>query len=417
MERMTSPWARAAAGANTLDRDAGIVLPTVYERTTALAIEHGAVNLGQGYPDAEGPQWLLDAAAQAIADPSVGPRNQYAPGLGLSVLREAVAAESGRRQGVVLDPVREVMITAGATEGIAATILAFAEPGSQVVCFTPHYDSYAAITALAGAELVGVPLRGADFRPDLDALTEAVSERTSLILVNTPHNPTGTVFTAQELESVVELAHRAGAVVMSDEVYEHLVLGDLTETGGPGHRSILSIPGAQDVAVALGSAGKSFSVTGWKVGWVTGSAVLVNRIRGVKQFLTFSSGPALQWAVAQGLQDDQGFFAHNRAQLAAGRDLLRQGLAELGLQPNSPAAGYFVLADISGVSEYDDVEFCRQLAERTGVAGIPVSSLVVQDSVPADDRLRKLVRLAFCKDPATIELALNRLGEQLSKLP
>ena len=411
-----SPWARSAAGANTFDHGAGTVLPTIYERTTAAAIAHEAVNLGQGFPDREGPEWLRQAAAQALTDPAVGPSNQYAPGLGLPVLREAVAEDHLRRTGISLDPSAEVMITTGATEAIAASILAFASPGSQVLTFEPHYDSYGSMTALAGAELVGVPLSGPEFHPDMDALEAAVTERTSMLLLNTPHNPTGTVFTEQELRRAVGIARRHGLVIMCDEVYEQLVL-----EADQQHRSILSIPGAAEVAVAIGSAGKSFSLTGWKIGWLCGSAELVNRIRGVKQFLTFSSGPGFQWAVAQGLQDDRGFFAENAASLAAARDLLHSGLHSAGLRPNRAASGYFLLADISEATDLDDVAFCRLLAEEVGVAAIPVSSLIIQHrsdqrSADAPDPLRRLVRFAFCKRLSSLEEGIDRMVSRLPKV-
>lgn len=413
--RLSAPWARSAAGANTYDAGGETVLPTIYERTTAAAIAHEAVNLGQGFPDQEGPEWLRRRAAEALTDPALGPSNQYAPGMGLPVLRETVAEDHRRRSGIALDPSSEVMITTGATEAIAATVLAFAEPGSEVLTFEPHYDSYGAMTALAGAELKGVPLRGPDYRPDLDALEEAVTERTSLILLNTPHNPTGTVFTREELHRAVEIARRHGLTVMCDEVYDQLVLPG-PDSGAPTypHHSILSIPGASEVAVAVGSAGKSFSLTGWKIGWLAGAAHLVNRVRGVKQFLTFSSGPAFQWAVAEGLRDDRGFFAENVTALAAGRDLLREGLESAGLRTNRADAGYFLLADISDVTGLSDEEFCRVLAEQVGVAAIPVSSLTIRHSASPQDPLKKLVRFAFCKHLSSLEEAIDRI---VSKLP
>lgn len=411
------PWARTAAGANTLGFETSPsttlsspqVMPTIYERTTTAALAHDAINLGQGFPDTEGPDWLLDLAARAITEPETGPRNQYAPGMGLIELREAISDAQARRQGVELDPATEVMVTTGATEGISASILAFARPGSEVLTFEPHYDSYGACVALAGARLVGVALRGPEFRPDLDAFEAAITERTSMILLNTPHNPTGTVFSTEELARIVELAHRHDLRIMCDEVYEHLVLSDARLS----HRSILSIPGADQVAVAVGSAGKSFSVTGWKVGWVTGSAELVSQIRGVKQFLSFSSGPAFQWALAEGLADDRGFFAQNTAELEAGRDLLRDGLTELGLAPNRAEAGYFVLGNVSGITSLSAAEFCRVLAEEVGVAAIPVSALTIQHLASPTDELEHLVRFAFCKDHATIQEGLRRMRERL----
>ncbi|MGO1548857.1 MAG: aminotransferase class I/II-fold pyridoxal phosphate-dependent enzyme [Nesterenkonia sp.] len=398
---LTSPWARSAAGANTYDPAAEAVLPTIYERTTAAAMAAGAINLGQGFPDDEGPAWLLRAAAESITDVTCGPNNQYPPGLGLPGLREAVAAHQARRYGVRLDPQHQVMATTGATEGIAATMLAFAAPDTDVLSFEPWYDSYGSIAALAGARLRTVPLSAPDFRPDVATLVSMISEKTSMILLNTPHNPTGTVFTADELEQIVAAAVKHDVVIMCDEVYEHLVFD------GVQHTPILSVPGAEEVAVAVSSAGKSFSVTGWKVGWVTGSAELVNRVRGVKQFLSFTSGPAYQWAVAQGLEDDRGFFAENQAQLQAGRDVLAEGLAAAGLTPYAPQAGYFVLADIADVTDQPAAEFCRTLAQDVGVAAIPVSALTQGDEASAD--LDRLVRFAFCKERSTLDEALSRM--------
>ncbi|GAA4830960.1 aminotransferase class I/II-fold pyridoxal phosphate-dependent enzyme [Garicola koreensis] len=398
---LTSPWARSAAGANTYDTAAAAVLPTIYERTTAAAMAAGAINLGQGFPDDEGPQWLLRAAAESITDPTYGPNNQYPPGLGLPVLREAVASHQARRFGVRLDPQHQVMATTGATEGIAATMLAFAAPDSDVLSFEPWYDSYGSIAALAGARLRTVPLSAPDFRPDVATLVSMISEKTSMILLNTPHNPTGTVFTADELGQIVAAARKHDVVIMCDEVYEHLVFD------GVQHTPILAVDGAEDVAVAVSSAGKSFSVTGWKVGWVTGSAELVNKVRGVKQFLSFTSGPAYQWAVAQGLEDDRGFFAENQAALQAGRDHLAEGLAAAGLTPYAPQAGYFVLADIAEVTDRPAAEFCLDLARDVGVAAIPVSALTLGNEASAD--LDRLVRFAFCKERSTLDEALRRL--------
>lgn len=398
---------RSAAGANVLAPESGTVLPTVYERTTALANRHGAVNLGQGFPDQEGPLWLRELAAAAVGGEE-GPTNQYPPGLGFPWFREAVAEHQRRWYEMDLDPATQVMQTTGATEAITATILAFAEPGSEVFAFEPFYDSYGAVVGLAGAELRTVPLRAPEFRPDVDALEAAITERTSMILVNTPHNPTGTVFTRAELERIVQLARKHGVVVMCDEVYEHLVLDEGTEP----HRSVLSVPGAEDVAVAIGSAGKSFSVTGWKIGWVTGSAELVNRVRGVKQFLSFCSGPAYQYAAAEGLRDDRGFFAENQGRLRSGRDRLTEGLAAAGLTPYPAEAGYFVLADVRGVTDLPAEEFAPVLAAEAGVAAIPVSALTLPATQQdAGDELNHLLRFAFCKRPETLEDAMGRLAD------
>ena len=382
-----------------------MVLPTVYERTTAAAMASGAINLGQGFPDGEGPMWMRDAAAQAIVTEE-GPTNQYPPGAGLPVLREAVAEHQRAHYGLELDPVDQVLFTTGATEGIAASILAFAEPGSEVVAFEPWYDSYGAMVALAGAELQTVPLRAPDFRPDVAALRAAVSERTSMILLNSPHNPTGAVFTADEVAEIVSIARDSQAVVMSDEVYEHLTF-DSAE-----HTPVLSVPGSEDVAVAVSSVGKSFSLTGWKVGWVTGSSALVNRVRGVKQFLSFTSAPAYQWATAQGLSDDRGFFAENHEQLRATRELTMSGLTAAGLRPYRPAAGYFILADVSSVTDKTAAEFAVDMVTHAGVGAIPVSALTLPSTQQdGTSGLNHLLRFAFCKNSDVLDRALTRLQQ------
>lgn len=400
-----APWARSATGANTFDRASGEVLPTIYERTTAAAMAHGGINLGQGFPDDEGPIWMRTAAAEAITSAGTGPTNQYAPGMGLPVLREAVSARAHRDSGITLNPATEVMITTGATEAIAAALLAFTPPGSEVLAYEPAYDSYGACVALAGASLRTVALRAPDFRPDLEALEALITERTSVIMLNTPHNPTGTVFSRDELTQIVQLAHRHGLTVICDEVYEHLVFDDAAHR----HTPILSVDGASEVAVAIGSAGKSFSFTGWKIGWLTGSSTLVNRVRGVKQFLTFSSGPAFQWAVAGGLDDDRGFFASNRAQLAAARDRLTAGLTTAGFEAFPADAGYFVLADCSAFGDESGAALCHRMVRDVGVGAIPVSGLSTPADGP-DPALSMVVRFAFCKNTATLDEALRRLG-------
>lgn len=401
----TPPWARSAAGANTYDHAAARVLPTVYERTTAASQAAGAINLGQGFPDAEGPHWMRQTAAAAITS-EVGPTNQYPPGIGLPAFREAVAEHQQMHYGLTLDPQQQVLFTTGATEGIAASILAFADPGSEVVTFEPWYDSYGAMVALAGAALHTVPLTAPNFRPDVAALRAQVSDRTSMILLNSPHNPTGTVFTAEEITEIVEIAREAGAVVMSDEVYEHLVFDESV------HTPVLSVPGAEEVAVAVSSVGKSFSMTGWKVGWVTGSAELVNRVRGVKQFLSYTSAPAYQWATAEGLRDDRGFFAANQVQLENSRELVMAGLEAAGLRAYRPAAGYFVLADVSDVTAKSAADYAAELIQHAGVGAIPVSTLTLPSTQrDAASELNHLLRFAFCKDEQVLERAMSRLGQ------
>ncbi|HET8768995.1 MAG TPA: pyridoxal phosphate-dependent aminotransferase [Pedococcus sp.] len=368
---------------------------TIFAEMTALATEHGAVNLGQGFPDTDGPRAMLDAAKAAI---DAG-RNQYPPGPGVPELLEAVAAHQKRFYGMDLDPRREVLVTVGATEAIAATILALCEPGDEVVTFEPYYDSYAASIALAGAVRRTSVLRFPDFTIDEASLRAAFSSRTRLVLLNTPHNPTGKVFSREELELVCALAREHDAWVVTDEVYEHLVFD------GVEHVPVATLPGMWDRTLTISSAGKTFSATGWKVGWVSGPAEAVAAVRAVKQFLTFvGSGPFQPAvAVALGLGDD--VYAGLASSLQAKRDLLVAGLRGAGLQVSVPAGTYFVVADAAPLGAVDALEFCRELPGRAGVVGVPVS--VFHDDV---DAARTLVRFAFCKRDEVLQEAVARLG-------
>jgi N-succinyldiaminopimelate aminotransferase len=368
---------------------------TIFAEMTALATEHGAVNLGQGFPDTDGPRVMLDAAKAAI---DAG-RNQYPPGPGVPELLDAVAAHQKRFYGIDLDPRREVLVTVGATEAIAATILALCEPGDEVVTFEPYYDSYAASIALAGASRRTSVLRFPDFTVDEASLRAAFSPRTRLVLLNTPHNPTGKVFSREELELVCALAREHDAWVVTDEVYEHLVFD------GVEHVPVATLPGMWDRTLTISSAGKTFSATGWKVGWVSGPAEAVAAVRAVKQFLTFvGSGPFQPAvAVALGLGDD--VYAGLSSSLQAKRDLLVAGLRGAGLEVSVPAGTYFVVADAAPLGAVDALEFCRELPGRAGVVGVPVS--VFHDDV---DAARTLVRFAFCKRDEVLHDAVARLG-------
>jgi N-succinyldiaminopimelate aminotransferase len=368
---------------------------TIFAEMTALATEHGAVNLGQGFPDTDGPRAMLDAATAAID----GGRNQYPPGPGVPELLDAVAAHQKRFYGIDLDPRREVLVTVGATEAIAATILALCEPGDEVVTFEPYYDSYAASIALAGAVRRTSVLRFPDFTVDEASLRAAFSSRTRLVLLNTPHNPTGKVFSREELELVCALAREHDAWVVTDEVYEHLVFD------GVEHLPVATLPGMRDRTLTISSAGKTFSATGWKVGWVSGPAEAVAAVRAVKQFLTFvGSGPFQPAvAVALGLGDD--VYAGLASSLQAKRDLLVAGLRGAGLEVSVPAGTYFVVADAAPLGAVDALEFCRELPARAGVVGVPVS--VFHDDVEA---ARTLVRFAFCKRDEVLREAVARLG-------
>ncbi len=403
------PWRRTAAAAGLLAGDAPT--PTVFEAMTALAARHGAVNLGQGSPDEDGPAWIRDRAAEAVRT-GRDRANQYAPGLGLPALRQAVSAHQGRHYGLDLDPDRQVLVTTGATEGIAAVLVALVGPGDEVVAFEPYYDSYAAMTALAGARFTAVPLRPPHFRPDPEALGRALGPDTRVVILNTPHNPTGVVPDPALLGRLVEVCARHGVLILSDEVYEHLVYEDR-------HHPVATVPGAWDRTLTVSSAGKSFSLTGWKVGWVTGPADLVAAVRAVKQFLTYSTGPAYQLAISGALAEGDDFLAGQRDRFRSARDRLVAGLAAAGLDPVVPAAGYFTVTDLAVLGLDDAAAAAEDLAARAGVVGIPVSALCTPGAGSgAPDGgagagaggLRSWMRWAFCKPAATIEDAARRLA-------
>jgi N-succinyldiaminopimelate aminotransferase len=369
---------------------------TIFAEMSALAEATGSVNLGQGFPDTDGPREIAQAAAAAILD---GHGNQYPPGPGVPELRQSIAEHQRRFYGLGLDPETEVLVTAGATEAVAAALLALVEPGDEVVAFEPYYDSYAACVALAGGVRVPVTLRPPAFRPDLDALRTAITPRTRLILLNSPHNPTGSVFTRDELAVIADLARERDLLVVADEVYEHIVY-----TGE--HVPIGSLPGMRERTVSISSAGKTFSFTGWKIGWVTASAELVAAVRAVKQFLTFVSGGPFQYAIAEALRMPDEYFAWMTADLRRKRDLLCAGLSEVGFLVYPPDGTYFVTTDIGQFGDADGVQFCRSLPHQAGVVAIP--SAVLYDDPEAG---RTQVRFAFCKRPEVLQDALARLGK------
>lgn len=391
---MNSAWRRAAAGANLLRAD-GSVGVTIFEEMTAAALDADAVNLGQGAPDESGPAWLLDAARANIA----AGFNQYAPGRGFPALREAIAAHQQRFYDYDVDASSQVLVTTGATEALAASILALCSPGDEVIVLDPFYDSYGAMIAVAGAKQVSVPLTVPEFSLDLDALRAAFNERTRMLILNNPHNPTGRVFTREELQAIVALAHEFDVLLLADDVYEHLVFDGRT------HIPIASLDGAFERTLTVSSAGKTFSVTGWKVGWVSGPEHLITAVRSVKQFLTYSSGTPFQPAIAEALCAPDAFFADAAADLAARRDLLFDGLTSLGFAAQLPEAGYFVVADAAPLGVTDAATYCRELPLTRGVAAIPVSALATPNF-----RGRTLVRFAFCKRRDSIKEALRRLG-------
>ncbi|MFL6140863.1 MAG: pyridoxal phosphate-dependent aminotransferase [Labedaea sp.] len=370
---------------------------TIFAEMTALAVRTRAVNLGQGFPDTDGPPAMLAAAQRAIAEGL----NQYPPGPGMPELRSAIAARRARF-GTAFDPDSEVLVTVGATEAIAASLLALVDAGDEVVLFEPYYDSYAASVAMAGATRRVVSLvSSADtgrFAVDLEALRAAITPRTRAVLLNSPHNPTGTVFTRDELAGIAALCVEHDLIAISDEVYE-----DLTYDGVE-HVPIGSLPGMAERTVTISSAGKSFNCTGWKIGWVCGPAGLVSAVRAAKQFITFVGGAPFQPAVAHALRHESDWVAALRSGLSAKRDRLSAGLAEAGFGVYTSSGTYFVCVDVRPAGFADGAELCWQLPERIGVAAVPV-----QGFTDNPDRYRHIVRFAFCKRDEVLDEAIERL--------
>ncbi|MFJ6012467.1 pyridoxal phosphate-dependent aminotransferase [Streptomyces sp. NPDC092952] len=367
---------------------------TIFAEMSALAVRTGSINLGQGFPDTDGPEEVREAAVRALRE---GKGNQYPPGPGIPELRTAIADHQRRFHGLAVDPDTEVLVTAGATEAIAAAMLALLEPGDEVIAFEPFYDSYAACIAMAGAQRVPLTLRAPSFRPDLDELRSKITPRTRLLLLNTPHNPTGTVLTREELTAIAALAVEHDLLVVTDEVYEHLVFeGE--------HIPMASLPGMRERTVTISSAGKSFSYTGWKVGWVTAPAPLVTAVRTAKQYLTYVSAGPFQYAIAEALRLPDTYFDTFRADLRRKRDLLADGLRAAGFEVHRPQGTYFITTDISPFGETDALAFCRALPERHGVVAVPNS--VFYDDPEAG---RSLVRFTFCKRDEVLREAVGRL--------
>ncbi|TDC71354.1 putative succinyldiaminopimelate transaminase DapC [Actinomadura sp. GC306] len=370
---------------------------TIFAEMSALAVRTGSINLGQGFPDEDGPKAVLDTAVEAIRSGA----NQYPPGPGLPELREAVAAQRLGRYGLSYDPATEVFVTVGATEGIAASVLALAGPGDEVIVFEPYYDSYAAVIALAGAVRRPVTLRPVEgrFTFDPDELRAAVGPRTRAILVNSPHNPAGTVFTRAELEAIADVCREHDLVAITDEVYEYLTF-DGTE-----HIPLATLDGMRERTVAVSSAGKSFSVTGWKTGWVTAPAAHIRAVQTVKQFLTYAVSAPYQRAAAYALANEIPWVEELCGSLQAKRDRLVTGLEAAGFTAFRPQGTYFVQADIRPLGFTDGIELTRALPEKAGVVVIP--SQVFYDDAEAGAHF---VRFAFCKRDEVIDAAVERLA-------
>ncbi|RJQ78034.1 putative succinyldiaminopimelate transaminase DapC [Pseudonocardiaceae bacterium YIM PH 21723] len=371
---------------------------TIFAEISALAVKHGAVNLGQGFPDTDGPAGMLAVARQAIADGL----NQYPPGPGTPELRQAIAADRQQRFGTSYDSDTQVLVTVGATEAIAAAMLALVEPGDEVIVIEPYYDSYAATVAMAGGVRRVVPLRhdtaSGRFALDLDSLRAAVNDRTKVILVNSPHNPTGAILTDTELSEISRLCREHDIVAISDEVYENLVFD------GHQHKPLASFEGMADRTVSIYSAGKMFSVTGWKIGWLCGPAPLVAAARAAKQFITFVGGAPFQPAIAHALRNEQDWVLDLRKGLQAKRDRLSDGLAAAGFNVLPSEGTYFVCADIRPLGFSDGAELCRRLPEEVGVAAIPVQVFCDNEATAAH-----LIRFAFCKQDSVLDEGIRRL--------
>jgi N-succinyldiaminopimelate aminotransferase len=382
---MASPWKADRVRSATT---------TIFAEMSALAIATQSVNLGQGFPDTDGPSFMLDEARAAIA----AGVNQYPPGRGILPLRQAITAHSARHYGLDYDPETEVLVTTGATEALAAAILAFVDPGDEVIALEPFYDSYAASIDLAGGRRVGVGLFGPDFRLDHAELAAAFSDHTKAILINSPHNPTGVVLSEADLAEIARLAIQHDVLVICDEVYEHLTFDQAR------HQPLATRPGMRERTVRISSSGKTFSATGWKIGWALSTPELITEITAVKQFLTFVSGAPFQPAVARALNEGDAWVEQARLGLQAKRDRLAEGLRSVGLEPVIPQGTYFMTTDVTQLGYPDGVAFCRELPTRCGVVAIPHQ--VFYDRTEAG---RPYVRWAFCKRDEVLDEAIDRL--------
>lgn len=370
---------------------------SIFGEMSTIATEVGAINLGQGFPDTDGPEEIKEIARAAVAE---GRGNQYPPVHGLPDLRAAIAEHQARFYGLVIDPGTDVVVTTGASEAIQSSLLALCEEGDEVVVFEPWFDIYAAGIALADATRVSVPLRPPSFRPEVDELRQAITERTRLLLLNSPHNPTGVVFTREELQAIADIVIERDLIVISDEAYEHLWYD------GHPHIPIATLPGMAERTVTIGSAGKSFSFTGWKVGWATGPTDLIAAVRAVRQHLSFVSGGPFQYAIAHGLRMPDSYFANFRQGMQDRRDILTAGLRDLGFTAVESQGTYFLTTDLGPLDRYEDgLAAARDLPYRAGVVAIPQQ--VFCDHAGVGERA---LRWAYCKQPAVLRQAIDRLA-------
>lgn len=368
---------------------------TIFSEMSALAVATASINLGQGFPDTDGPDFIKRAAIRAIEEG----HNQYPPGIGIEPLRRAIADHQQRYYGLAFDPDSEILVTAGATEAIAACLLSLCESGDEVVMFEPFYDSYAACTAMAGAQRRVVLLSAPDWSFDPDALERAITSRTRLILLNTPHNPTGKVFSLSELEIIADVCRRHDLIAVADEVYEHLVFEST-------HVPLATLPGMAERTITISSAAKTFSFTGWKVGWACARPEFIAAIRTAKQFLTYVNAGPFQYAIAKGLNDSGEYVIAAAKELQEKRDFLSDGLNAAGFRTFETRGTFFLTTDITPLSKEDSYEFCLNLPERCGLVAIP-SSVFYDDR----DAGRSSVRWMFSKRRDVLEEAVDRLGK------
>ncbi|TVQ51424.1 MAG: aminotransferase class I/II-fold pyridoxal phosphate-dependent enzyme [Phycisphaerales bacterium] len=368
---------------------------TIFTEMSRLALEHDAINLGQGFPDFDGPDFVKDAACEAIRSG----QNQYARSIGVPALNKAIAKRFQRESGLSPDPETEITVTTGCSEALAASFLGLVNPGDEVILFEPYYDSYRACVAMAGAKAKFITLKPPHFRIDEAALREAFSDKTRAILINTPHNPTGAVFNLDELHLIAELCKEHDAMAITDEVYEHL-------TFGVEHEHLAAVDGMYERTVTLSSLGKTFSFTGWKIGWAIAPPHLSNAVRMAHQYLTFASATPLQHGAVAAINAPDSYFDEFRAAYKRRRDLLVDGLARVGFKVHPPQGTYFVLADHTPFGFANDVAFCKYLIEEIGVAAIPPSAFYANPEEGKD-----LVRFAFCKSEAMLREAISRMSE------